>query len=127
MIAAALAPVAAAPSVILGNSHHDHLPHADAELIRLCGAYIEALDAYTDSGSQLDCEDDPLWQAIEALEEQLDGLTARTLDGVAALGRVAQRWALQQDGSENFDTSFTGDWPERVVRNVLRLQAEGRA
>ena len=124
LIAAALAPVCVANSTREVLALQSENP--DAELIRLCDAYIKALDAYGLAESDIDPDADPLWQAIEALEEHLNGLTARTLEGVVALAKVAQRWALQPDGSENFDTAYTADWPERVVLNVLAIQAEGR-
>jgi hypothetical protein len=31
----------------------------------------------------------------------------------------------QQPGREDFCSSFTGDWPERVVRDLLWLAEEG--
>ena len=46
--------------------------------------------------------------------------------GVVALCEVAMHWARQPDGTEDFNTSYTGDWPELVVRAVLRI-AGGKA
>ncbi|WP_376091247.1 hypothetical protein ACE7GA_21375 [Roseomonas sp. CCTCC AB2023176] len=96
--------------------------HPDAELIRLCAAYVEAVDAYNRDGGHLECEDDPLWHAVAAVEEPLGELEPRTLAGLAAMARVAH-FLAQQPCGENFSDSFTGDWPERVVRGVLTLAA----
>lgn len=93
----------------------------DADLIRLCDALIAAGAAYEHSDGNLEPEDDPLWSAIQAIEEQLDGMQATTIAGVLAKVRVAASWARQPDGSENWSTSYTGDWPEQVCRDLLAL------
>ena len=97
----------------------------DAEVIRLCGEYMQAVDALNAHGGRLECEDDPLWHAISAVKRKLDGLAPRTIEGVAAKARVAVFLARQVDGSENFSEGFTLDWPERVVRDILRLADAG--
>lgn len=98
--------------------------NADAELIRLCAAYITASDIYNADCSGLNYEVDPLWHALERLEAQLEDLTASTFEGLLAKARVAQHQARQPDGSENYKSSFTGDWPERIIRDLLAM-AEG--
>jgi hypothetical protein len=103
----------------------------DAEVIRLCGEYIEAVTAYNAHhnahGGCLACEDDPLWHAILAVKQKLDGLAPRTIEGVAAKARVAVFLARQVDGSENFSESYTLDWPERVICDLLRLAGAGNS
>lgn len=93
----------------------------DAELIRACGTYIEALMAYDAEGGHLESDEDPLWWAVEDARELLCELEAETMDGVAALARVAKCLAGQPDGTENYSDSFTGMFPQRVVETVLRL------
>lgn len=100
-------------------------PHPDAELIRLCDAYLSAVAAYNASGGELEYEEDPLWLAIDHIREQLNEMAPETIDGVLAEARVAAWLAVQLDGSEDFSDSFTGDWPERVVRHLLRLNVAG--
>lgn len=97
------------------------LPGPDADLIQLCSDYIEALDAYDREGGFLESELDHLWHAVEAIEERLDALTATTLDGIAAKARVALRLARQPSGREDFSRAYVGDWPEQVVRDLLRV------
>lgn len=99
-------------------------PGADAELIRLCDEYLRALAAYDRDGGHVESADDPLCHALEALEQKLDGLEARTMEGVIAKARVALFSAQQLDGSEDFSTSYTGDWPEQVIRDLLRLHGQ---
>ena len=96
----------------------------DAELIVLCGEYAAAVAAYNADGGLLELEDDPLWQAIVALRRRLDGLAACTLAGVVAKARVAQALA-QQPEREDYCSSFTGDWPEQVTRDLLHLHGGG--
>ena len=54
-------------------------------------------------------------------------METRTMAEIAAIARVALCWSRPPDGREDFDTSFTGPWPERVVRDVLRLHGGGLA
>ena len=102
-------------------------PNPDAELISLCDRSIAAWEAYNLEDSDLDDEDNPLWHLAEDIEAQIERTETRTFAGVAAIARVALFWSTNLDGSENFDTSFTGDWPERVVRDFLRLHGGGLA
>ncbi|WP_135469815.1 hypothetical protein [Crenalkalicoccus roseus] len=117
-----LAGAAAASGIVHGCAGAIAAPNPDARLIRLCAEYVEALAAYNRDGGQLECAEDPLWHAVAAAEARLDGLTAHTLPGVIAKARVAMHLARQPDGSEDFSSSYTGDWPEQVVRDLLRLQ-----
>lgn len=94
---------------------------ADAELIALCGEYAAAVDAYNADGGDLELEDDPLWEAIERSGQRLDGLVATTMAGVLAKARVAERLAHQPDGRVDYCSSYTGDWPEQVICDLLRL------
>jgi hypothetical protein len=95
----------------------------DAELIRLCGEYVKAVDAYN-SGPAAEPEDDPLWQAVIELDAKLEGLAATTLDGLAAKARVALHQAKTPDGGECFEVSYVGSWPEQVVRDLLGMMSE---
>lgn len=97
------------------------IPSPDADIIRLSAEIIEATKISEASGSSLDCEDDPLWQRVKGLEEELSARTARTMEGLAAKARVALFRARRPDGSEDFDTSYTGDWPEQIVRELLEM------
>lgn len=105
----------------------DAAPGPDAELIRLCAAYTAAVDAYNSYGGHVDPEDDVLWHAVEAIRDRVDELTARTLAGVVAKARVVRHLARQLDGSLDYGDSFTGDWPEQVVRDLLRLHGGAAA
>lgn len=96
----------------------------DAELIRLCAEYVRVLAVYDRDGGRVESDHDPLWHAVEAAKRKLDGLEAHTMEGVVAKARVALYTAQQPDGSENFSTSFTGHWPEEVIRDLLRLHGE---
>lgn len=96
----------------------------DADLIRLCGEYIQALDAYNREGGALEQEEDPLWEAVEALEDQIAGLQAQTFGGLVAKARVAAHQARQDDGSYDFSTTHTGEWPGQVVQDLLRIIGE---
>ena len=98
---------------------------ADDRLVDLCDRYMTALDVYERDGGIIDCDKDPLWLSAMDLEEQVEATETRTMAGVVAIARVALHWSRQLDGSELFDTSHTGDWPERVVRDVLRLHGGG--
>jgi hypothetical protein len=93
----------------------------DADLICLCGEYIAAVDAYNQDAGDIEPEDDPLWQAVEDLEAKLAGLNAQTLEGVAAKARVVMRLSRKTDGTHDFSSSYTGDWPGQVVRDLLRI------
>jgi hypothetical protein len=115
---AATAAAAAPAGVVVGSAQG---AGADAELIRLCSEYMEAVTAYDASGARLAPEDDPLWHAVEAIELRLDDLATGTLAGVVAQARAALSLARQPDGSEDFSTSYTGEWPERLVRDLLWL------
>lgn len=96
----------------------------DVELVRLCAGLTAALDALNEDASDLDAEDNPLWWRIEEIEERIASLEPTTIAGIVALARLAAYAAHQPDGSENWHTSYTGDWPERVCRAVLRLFPE---
>jgi hypothetical protein len=93
----------------------------DADLIRLCGEYIAAIDAYNESPDTTEPEDHPLWHAIEDLEAKLDGLDAKTMEGLTAKARVVLHLARMPDGTHNFSSSCTGDWAGQVVRDLLRI------
>lgn len=99
---------------------------ADAGLIALCEEYKAALAAYEADGGYLVTDDDPLWEAVEAVKRRLDGMAAATLAGVVAKARVARCLARQPGGREDYCSSFTADWPGEVVRDLLAL-ADGRA
>lgn len=91
----------------------------DAELIQLCGDYLAAVDRFNRSPDDADvC---PHWAALVEIEERLEDIEATTLPGIAAMARVAQHLARQPDGSVNWSTSYTGDWPAWVAQAVLRL------
>ena len=77
---AATAAAAAPAGVVVGSAQG---AGADAELIRLCSEYMEAVTAYDASGARLAPEDDPLWHAVEAIELRLDDLATGTLAGEA--------------------------------------------
>ncbi len=96
--------------------------HPDSELIHWCEQYRAAVIAFNadpDAG-------DPLWAAIERAEAEVDARPPVTLAGVRAKAAVAL--ATAQDGPEG--ESWHGapcDWAAAVVRDVLRLVAEGVA
>ncbi len=98
----------------------------DAELVRLCGEYVAAVDAYNTDGGLLELKDDPLWQRIEVLKRRIRGLPTCTLAGVVAKARVAQALAQQPHGAD-YCSSFTANWPEQVIRDLLRLHGEAAA
>jgi hypothetical protein len=95
---------------------------ADAELVRLCAAYTAALDVIDNSKSVLEPDDNPAWRAAQAMEDRLLEIPATTFEGLMAKARVAQHQARQPDGSENYSDSYTGCWPEQIVRDLLRLK-----
>jgi hypothetical protein len=115
----ALAAVAAVPSAMAAAS-------PDADLIRLCDAYMKAVAALNADRSGLEAEDDPLWWAVEDIEAQLEDMHAQTLAGVLAKARVAAFLSQQPDGSVNWSTSFTGDWLEQVALDLLRMAGGSR-
>ena len=82
----------------------------DAKLIRLCCEYRRAVAAYNAGSDTADDEPDPLWLQINAMESQIDGLPARTMEGVLAKAQVAKALA---EGPER--------WPDKVVRDFLAL------
>lgn len=97
------------------------LPDPDAHLVTLCADYIEAVRSYNEDGGTAEPEDDPAWAALNALEDRIEDTPAHTLAGVAAKSRVAAFLARNLDGTHHFGDSYTGRWPEMVVRDVLRL------
>ena len=90
--------------------------------IRLFAEHIDALTIDDCDGGYLECGDDPLWHAVEAIEQQLNGLSARTMAGVAAKAQVALHKAHQLGGSETFSDAYIDDWPGQVLRDLLRLR-----
>ncbi|MBR0660221.1 hypothetical protein [Neoroseomonas oryzicola] len=94
----------------------------DAAMIALCAEYRAVLDRY-DAGEGPDGKG--LWDDVMRLRNRLEEWEPQTIEGVVALARIAMHEAQQPDGSENFGDSFTGAWPELVVRGVLRVA--GRA
>lgn len=117
-----LATLGASSGIVLApNGAFATSAHPDAQLIALCGDYMQAITVYNSDAGNLEPAIDPLWQAVGAIEGQLDGLTAKTLEGILAKARVAMFHAQLPDGREEFCTSYTGDWPEQVVRDLLRL------
>ncbi|MBO1081841.1 hypothetical protein [Roseomonas haemaphysalidis] len=114
------------PTLTFASPRHDG-EGPDAELIQLCAAYTKAIDKYNADGGHLDCEVDPLWHAVELLEAQLAGLAATTSAGLIAKASVARRLARKPDGSENYCTSMTGDWPEQVILDLLAMAKRGQA
>ena len=80
-----------------------------------------ALVKYDADGGTLEEEDDPLWHRMSAAQCILDGMHATTMAGVIALAEVARFMAKQPDGSTNYDTGYTQDYPERVITELLRL------
>jgi hypothetical protein len=100
-------------------------PCPDAELVRRCHAYIDALDSFEQHGKAEDgC---PYWAAVHDTRAAAEDLEPETFAGVYAMALVAQREARQLDGSENWSESFTGDWPRRIGEAVLHLVPGGRA
>jgi hypothetical protein len=94
---------------------------ADAELIALCAEYIRRTKDYDTVDTGLESDDDPRWPLLIGAEKRALSLEAQTLQGVLAKAQVALFSAQMVDGSEDFDTGYTGDWPEQVVRDLLRL------
>jgi hypothetical protein len=102
-------------------------PDADAELIALCAEYIQRTKDYDTVDTGLESDDDPRWPGLVHAEKRALGLEAQTLKGVVAKAQVALFSAQLPGGRENFDTSYTGDWPEQVVRDLLRLSGDAEA
>jgi len=94
----------------------------DAELIRLCGDYIEAVRAFNAYDGPLDIDQNPFGPAADAIEAQLEELEPTTLAGVAALARVAIETGDQPAGY--FCVNAAAPWLESVMRGVLRLAGE---
>jgi len=83
----------------------------DAELIRLCGEFIEGIAIYDGSNGVSDEELEPLASALRAIEKQLDGLRPRTMEGLLAKAQIAEALA----------EPWHNDWPEKVLRELLAL------
>ena len=118
--ASLVVPVLAIASPTEGISSIDTLG-ADAELIALCAEYIRRTKDYDTVDTGLESDDDPRWPLLIGAEKRALSLEAQTLQGVLAKAQVALFSAQMVDGSEDFDTGYTGDWPEQVVRDLLRL------
>lgn len=99
----------------------------DAELIALCAEYIQRTKDYDTVDTGLESDDDPRWLPLVHAEERALSLEAQTLRGVLAKAQVALFSAQLPGGIVNFDTSYTGDWPEQVVRDLLRLYGSAAA
>lgn len=93
----------------------------DAALIAACDDYMRALATYNQHGGQVDCDMDPLWHALEAAEERAADIPAATMAGLAAKARAAAAAGRMPDGSVNLGDSYAGNWPRRLVCDVLRL------
>lgn len=98
-----------------------YILNPDAALIAACDAYIRAMDAYNRHGGDVDCEDDPLWHALQAAEERAADIPAETMAGLAAKARAAAATGRMPDGVVRLGESYAGHWPARLVRDVLRL------
>ena len=94
----------------------------DAALIAAYDNYVRALATYNQHGGQtFDPNDDPLWHALEAAEERAADIPAETMAGLAAKARAAAAAGRMPDGSVNLGDSYAGNWPRRLVCDVLRL------
>ncbi len=120
-IAASLGVTAAvlSPDPVWGAPATDAGP--DAELIAACDRFTRAMRAYNADRSGLDSRLDPLWAELTTAEDEAQAIPARTLAGAAAKARVAMTLGTQPDGTVRMGDSYTGAWPEEVVRDVLRL------
>ncbi|MDQ1081420.1 hypothetical protein [Pseudoroseomonas cervicalis] len=102
----------------------------DARLVSLCAEYTRALDAYNGKaawlgpdGAPMGMSPDDLEALVDGIEEELQGLRATTLEGLAAKARVAAHQA-KQPGGIDFGEGVVGDWPEQVIRDLLRMAGE---
>jgi len=108
LLAAAAVPAAAAES-------------PEAELVRLCDEYVATLQAYNSDADGPDGDDNPLWRRLSELRDQIHETPATTIEGVIGKARIAEIWATQPDGGLDFSKSFTGDWPEQVIMDLLAI------
>lgn len=91
----------------------------DAALIRRCAALVEAYRAHALHGTgEQGC---PFGAAMEAAEEGLADVPARTFAGLRAKALVAAHMAQEPDGTLNFADYNCGDWTGAVVQDFLRL------
>lgn len=96
----------------------------DDELIAACGEYVTAVNAYNAPNEREDPANDEMWAEMKDLEDWIEETPSRTLAGLAAKARVVALLARNPDGTHSFGDSYTGRWPEQVVRDVLRLVGE---
>lgn len=111
----------AKPSAPAPSAGRDVDSGCDAEFVRLCVAYLKAVAAYDTYGGHLEPEDCPYWHAWTDADAALEGREPVSLTGILAMARIAQRHALQRDGSEDWSETYTGDWPARVTQALMRL------
>ena len=97
----------------------------DLALVQRCRAHVDALQAYDQDGGDAEVDDDPLWIKVQETRRALRGLTATTLLGLMAKAEVAQYLASTPSGQINYSTSFTGDWLQQIVQDLVALD-EGR-
>lgn len=97
-------------------------PHPDAELIRLCAEFCSLHEVCHALPDDVDLDGDcPEWNRLEAVDGLIRARPATTLDGLVAKATAVYRWALQPDGTLDFSASFTGEWPELIVQDLLRM------
>jgi hypothetical protein len=101
-------------------------PDPDADLAHWCRAYVAACAAYnTDPG---DDDDNPLWDAIQEAEAEIDARPPQTLAGVVEKARVAIQLVKQEpEDRTDWEGSPAGSWAREVVLDLARLSGEGRA
>lgn len=98
----------------------------DRELIAACDRFIEAWEAYSDRGGQLDYEVCPLWQRLNHERNAVLALPATTIAGVVAKARAARAMAEQPEGLDYSD-GFTGPLPGLIIEDLLRIAPGGIA
>ena len=115
--------LAADAAVVLGGA--PPAPAAaspDAELVAACGDYAAAGQRINEAREDVG-DGHPLWVAYRAARDRAEAApAARTLAGVRAMAELCRAMSQPLDGGRlDFSDSYCGEWPGRVVEDVLRL------
>ena len=98
-------------------------PDPDAELIQLCTDYQRAVEHYN-AVCEAEAPRGPAFEDMMDLEARILDIDAQTLQGIVAKARIALFLAQMPDGSLNFDEEAVTDFPEQVIRDLLRVCGE---
>ncbi len=121
--------LAALASLATGAAQAVATSHPDARLIAACIEHGRALDACNALPPEVDLEDGvPAFDRYTAACSTITTTSATTMEGIIAKSRACMRESAgTSDRDDPFAGTFASGWAHGVLRDLLRLHAEGGA